>query len=279
VVWIIGSSATREALTSSHELAEAIAESGGPQVAVEILAAGGLYIEESLVVLDHIPLRPGDLVVSEVSPRNLALPAEQLQWLLDSPRLPLDGPTLDQFATAHGLTPHPRIPGSHLLSFPDFWSARMGTIVHAMHGGPRVEFHLSQRAPPPDPHRWDLLIQRVGGWGTRCVANSALHLDGYAAMVERVSATGAALVLLDAPRNPEVLSRIGPEATRDREACQQRIIAFAMAHGVERWEPAIGARLLGRDFIDHAHVIAPPARARFTADVANAITRTLGSPP
>jgi hypothetical protein len=279
VVWLVGSSATREALSSPQELTQAIERAGGPALAVEVLAAGGLYPEEALAALDHAPIQQGDLVIAEVSPRNLALPASQVQQLLDSPRLPLDGETLDRFAADHGLRPHRRVRGSHLLSFPNFWAARVGTVVHLWTGAPRVEFHLAHRVPPPDPKRWDQLIARVAGWGTRCTENADLHVDTYAALADRVTTAGARLALLDAPRNPEVLTRLGEDGARDRDTCQDRIQALASTLSVPRWEPAQSAALQGREFIDHAHVVAPAGRVRFTHHVATSIAQMLAAQP
>ncbi len=268
--WVIGSSATREALSSPEALAGALRRYGkrGP---VRLFAAGGLYAEEALVLVEALPIAEGDLVLIELSARNLALPADELQGLLTDPRLPLHGVALDRVAQAQGLVPTRRVAGSSLLSYPAFWLPRMGGLVHLLVGAPEVDLHLVDRLGPVHADRALALAARLGDWARRCGEAADLHRATYRAIGAELQRKGARLVLLEAPRNPamwaaQVAAEPGLEAAA--EAC---LAAVETDLGRPRIDPIRGADLPPGAFRDHAHLGDAGARRIYTAALAAAI--------
>lgn len=262
--WVLASSATREGLTSSDALQADLARAGiGDQVTV--LAAGGLGPHEALTLLDHLPVAAGDAVVVETSPRNFAWSPGRLTAHLERPRLPLHSPSLDAGARAAGLDP-PRHVNSLLLAFPDFWSARLGALVHLVSAAPSVTFHLADQLAPPRGAQWAALDQRLVTWGTDCMAHFDPSAAIYRAISDHVAGLGAHLVLIQAPRNPAMLLRLDrARQIGERAACQSRIDALAATLDAPIIDPARAARVQGGAYIDHAHIIDPSARAAFTA--------------
>jgi len=266
-VWVLASSATREALASTEALREGLAQRGAAD-SVTVLAAGGLGPHEALALLDHLPVSAGDAVVMEASPRNFAWSPARLQAHLDRPRLPLRSPTLDAGARAAGLAP-PRRPASLLLAYPDFWSARLGGLLHLVTEAPMVDFHLADQLAPPQPAQWAALELRLVGWGRDCMAHFEQNAALYRMMTDHVAGLGARLFWVQAPRNPAIVQRLASAgAAPERPACQARIQALADELGATLLDPARGVQMPGAAFIDHAHIIDPAVRSAFTDELA-----------
>lgn len=262
-VWVVGSSAVREAVSSPTELSIAVQRRG--YAGAQLLAAGGLYAQETLAVVDTLPLEAGDLVVVELSERNLGLSRAGLNSLLRIPRLPLRSDAVDRHAAASGLRPSRAVPGSDWLTFPTFWAPRTAALLVPVSSPVTVPHHLVDTLEPPSEDGLVGLKARLQRWQDDCSRRAADHAEAYRAMLGLAQDAGARLVLVDAPRNPRLRPPTEPGG------CAEAMAALAATPGITRVDPTRDAGVEASAFLDHAHLIDPRARERWTTSLARAL--------
>lgn len=141
-VVLIGSSASREAIEQPHRVELDLARALGvpPRtVRLRVFTAADLAAIEALAVVEQLPDGFADLVVVEVSARNVAVCPERLRALHRAPRLPFDGARAEDFLVEAGLvTPRWRT-GNYFLDHHGFFLARPDALKYL------------HRPPPPCP--------------------------------------------------------------------------------------------------------------------------------
>ena len=259
LVWVVGSSAVREALVDEAFVAQAVQQRG--YTGAQVLAAGGLVAQEALSVVDALPLQAGDLVVAEVSERNLGRSLQSTEALLQAPRLPVRSPALDALALSQGLAPTPRRGGSDWLTFSAFWAPRTAALVlPPLASG--VDFHLVDRLSQPTPEALEHLTGRVAGWTERCAMKHAENHAAYAQIKSLVDQAGARLVLVRAPRNASLLAAV--RESPGWAACQEAHRSLATDLQTALVDPTSAVSSPARAFRDHAHLVDAEARMRWT---------------
>lgn len=277
---LMASSSGREALADPFTLERLVVQHGGVASApVRLLMAGGLYHLEMLALVERLPVGSSVLGL-EVSERNLGLPVDEAQGLLDAPRVPLRSALLDAAVARAGLHPRPVRTEVFFFDQARFFLARPQALLALGRPPPAPLLHQADRMPPPDPAEWTRLVRRVTDWLRRYPENAARNEQLYGELVRAAQARGARVVLIEALRNPWVVeqARKDPEAAAAWDLYRARMPELAQSLGVEWWRLDGDASLQARDFIDYAHLRSGDARYRYTEALAVRLSGML-SPP
>jgi len=274
-VAVLGTSATREAISDGAGLQAELEVLLDRPVRVHLLTAGSLYPLEYLVVADHLPVGASGVLVVEVSERQLGLDPQTWRWLAANPRLPLDSPSYRTAVAEAGFEPRSRIPGLYLSEHLDFFAARLAP--RALQGFAPVPYDLHPvdvLAPPAD-RDWARMRENWEGWLASFEAYHEPVVPTLRGLVERAhGTTGSRVAFLQAPRNPQFIEWVAgqaPVAGERNEAYQGRVQQLSRELGVPLWDLLEAADVRAEDFRDHAHLGEPEARERYTRALAEAV--------
>lgn len=278
-VAVVGTSATREALSDGGALQADLAELLQRPVEVHLLVAGSLYPLEYLVVADHLPSAASGVVVLEVSERQLGLEPRTWHWLARNPRLPLSSPSYRQRVAQAGFRGRLRIPGVYLSEHLDFYAARLGTRVGQRFAPVPYHLHPVDAMPAPQQHEWDRMQANYEHWLRIFDAHSDSVLPIFRQLVDAIrDGSSSQVVFLQAPRNPQFVERVGASSDASRmlnERYHGRIQELAQELQVPYWNLLKDAEVNAEHFRDHAHLRDTDARQRYTRALAEAIASTV----
>lgn len=274
-VAIVGTSATREAISDDRLLEAELEAVMGRPVEVHLLVAGSLYPLEYLVVADHVPPEAPGLVVLEVSERNLGLEPRTWHWLANNPRLPLHSPAYRERVALAGFRARPMIPGLYLSEHLDFYAARIFSRVAQRFEPIAYHLHAVDALASPSPQEWERMQANYEHWLRVYDTHQEQVLPIYQQLVGSIrERSHSSVAFLQAPRNPQfvqwVESRSQPAVVL-RSRYQAQIEQLAGDLGVPCWDLVDAAGVAPEGFRDHAHIRDPASRERYTRALARAI--------
>ncbi len=272
---VVGTSATREALSDGASLQAELSALMDRPVEVHMLLAGSLYPLEFLVVADHVPPGVPGMVVVEVSERNLGLEPHTWHWLARNPRLPLHSPSYRSRAAAAGHPPRLMIPGVYLSEHVDFYAGRI--FPRVMQRFEPIPYHLHpvDALGPPSEHEWGIMQSHYESYLRVYDAFQDQVVPIYEQIVATVHQRSASRVaFLQAPRNPRFTEMMQERSQPNRmlaDRYQAHVQQLAQDLGVPYWDIRGPAQIQPESFRDHTHIADPAARTRFTRALAEAV--------
>ena len=266
-VYLIGSSATREAIVSPKELQRLL----GPTTPVQLLMAGDLYPVEMAQIVARLPVETAGVLVLEISLRNFSLSPEKMRSLIAGAHLPVAPLRYQRLLLQNGFAP-PIFP--NLLSF---MAVRVNpSLRHPVAKMPWM-FHQVETQRPPTDEDWTRIINELHFTAGEFQQHRERNLAFFRALLKIVP-PNLKIALLDAPRNPDVLARAtqSNHYLQAQQTHQQMLVELADELDIEVW--SLHQDIPSENFLDDAHINTLPARITYTNALADNLRRLRETP-
>ena len=266
-IYLIGSSATREAIVSPNELQRML----GPTHPVHLLMAGDLYPVEMAQIIAQIPTDAAGILVLETSLRNFSLSPEKMQSLITGAHLPVAPLSYQKMLLEHGYTP------PVLTNMLSFMAVRVTPSIRRPVPNVPWKFHQVEGQRPPTDEDWTRMIDELHFAAAEFQQHREHNLAFFRALLNLIPPT-LKIALLDAPRNPDVIEKAKQNtAYRQAQQAHQIMLADLAAElDIEVW--SLHQDIPSDNFLDDAHIKTLPARITYTTTLADHLRRLRDAP-
>ncbi len=294
---LLGSSATREMLSSPEDLEADLQSALGRPVKVHQLATANQMLWESAGLLEMLGKDYSGVVMIGVGLRTLVTPQDNAPEICTKPRLAFRSPILDAKVVEQGGSARVRT-GIYLVDNREYFLPRRHRFLRNLFIKPDpIQFHevadlekLGQdKAALDELHtevarRQELLAELYSSYsfeeGLHRLEDGFATLDALRALADAMP--NCRLVFLRPPFNPDALQKINEKVTHGRlvelyKIYTEKFADYCALHGVPHLSVNDSSPIDSADFYDHCHLgtrsgrrAATRAIATFTADTLQA---------
>ena len=278
-VVIIGASATREGITSFDDLGRRLSELVGEPVYVVPLVSGGQFHPDYLLLNDNLPDDFRGVVVADITPRHLSLPADIAADMIKRPRLPVSTSLQADALELLGASPPDEGIGNWFIDNHRFFAARPTILVSTVFP-PQQTFRFVTDWRPPTPAEWERIEKRAYDWISDIAIANRRNVDLFNMSLRPIaSRDGVSIVLLEPPRNPALVG----ESTKTPEIIAAEAGYLESIEELQRSIPSYyfdstGLPVPAEDFFDLMHIKTQSGREIFTNWLAESIADICRNP-
>jgi len=275
-VILMGASNIQEAVYADY-LEQLLRQQTQQPINVYKLTAGGLFLWEEICILDRVREHFQGLVVLQIAPSRLALDRAHLKkgGISKHSRLALYCPLFDQEMRFAGIEP-PQWIGNYFIDHYEFYIVRLPSLLrNLMMGAVQWSPQNAEKWRPPTQKQWNRAMSYLTEWQQEYHKYRAANFEVYRRLIQHLRERDIEIAFLEIVRNPaaEAIIYKKPEVINIFSEYQNDLKKFAQDMQVPYWDLTAAADLDAKDFIDHVHLKKPKARRRYTALLAQQISK------